>query len=68
MEIAAGRLATRAQLRAAGVHSLLGALQEGAMGGEAQDGQGPTQPSAEEESVNGAEGIGTRAYPSSTRR
>ena len=47
VEIAAGRLATRAQLRAAGVHSLLGALQEGAMGGEAQDGQGPTQPSAE---------------------
>ena len=31
----------------AGVHPLLGTLQEGAMGGQAQDGQGPIQPSAE---------------------
>ena len=36
------RLATWAQLRDVGVHTLLGTLQEGAMGGEAQDGQGPT--------------------------
>ena len=38
------RLATRAQLRAAGVHSLLGALQEGALGSATQDGQGPFYP------------------------
>ena len=47
VEVAAGRLATRAQLRDVGVHPLLGTLQEGAMGGEAQNGQGPTQPSVE---------------------
>ena len=44
VEVAAGRPATRAQLRDAGVHPLLGTLQEGAMGGQAQDGQGPIQP------------------------
>ena len=47
VEVATGRLATRAQLRDVGVHPLLGTLQEGAMGGEAQNGQGPTQPSVE---------------------
>ena len=41
------RRATRAQLHDVGVHPLLGTLQEGAMGGQAQDGQGPIQPSAE---------------------
>ena len=45
VEIAAGRLATRAQLRDVGVHPLLGPLQKGAMGGQAQDGEGPIQPS-----------------------
>ena len=40
------RLAIRAQLRAAGVHSFLGALQEGALGGATQDGQGPFHPCA----------------------
>ena len=47
VEVAAGRLATRAQLRDVGVHPLLGTLQEGAMGRQTQDRQGPTQPSAE---------------------
>ena len=42
----AGRLATRAQLRVAGVHSLLGTLQEGALGSTTQDGQGPFHPCA----------------------
>ena len=46
-ERTAGRLAARAQLRDVGVHPLLGTLQEGAMGGQAQDGEGPIQPSAE---------------------
>ena len=46
-ERTAGRLAARAQLRDAGVHPPLGTLQEGAMGGQAQDGQGPIQPSVE---------------------
>ena len=47
VEVAAGRLATRAQLRDVGVHPLLGTLQEGAMDSQTQDGQGPIQPSAE---------------------
>ena len=46
-EVTAGRFAARAQLRDAGVHALLGTLQEGAMDSQTQDGQGPTQPSAE---------------------
>ena len=36
--------AARAQLRAARVHPLLGALQEGALGSATQDGQGPVHP------------------------
>ena len=47
VEVEAGRLAARAQLRDVGVHPLLGTLQEGAMGGQAENGQGPIQPSAE---------------------
>jgi retron-type reverse transcriptase len=40
----AKRLATRVQLRAAGVHPLLGTLQEGALGSATQDGEGPFHP------------------------
>ena len=39
------------QLRDVGVHPLLGTLQEGAMGGEAQNGQGPISPMANGESA-----------------
>jgi retron-type reverse transcriptase len=40
------RLAARAQPRAAGVHTLLGMLQEGALGSQTQDGQASVQPRA----------------------
>ena len=38
------------------------------MGGEAQDGQGPTQPSAEGKLADGAASTDIGSYASSTRR